>query len=194
MPNQYTYESTAARFWAKVDANGECWEWQGATDRRGYGQIGINGKLQIATHAAWELVAGPLPKGLWVLHTCDNPACVRNDDEGTYEVNGILHPRRGHLWLGTHQDNMDDMVAKGRWGERDNAYLRGDQHYARRQPELVMRGEKNGHARLTEADVLTIRERHARGDVTQRQLAREYSVSFSTINVIVNRKQWRHIP
>jgi hypothetical protein len=99
-----------------VDANG-CWLWSGTRTPSGYGQLlvgGERGKTQRAHRVAFETAYGPIPDGLLVLHTCDNRACVRNDDVGWYEVNGILLPRRGHLFLGTQQDNMNDKVAKGR--------------------------------------------------------------------------------
>jgi hypothetical protein len=47
---------------------------------------------------AWIEANGPVPAGLHVLHTCDNPLCVRPS----------------HLWLGTQAENLADMTAKGR--------------------------------------------------------------------------------
>lgn len=53
----------------------------------------------IGTHvAAWEATHGPVPKGLWVLHHCDNPICCNP----------------GHLFLGTAADNTQDSWRKGR--------------------------------------------------------------------------------
>ena len=75
-----------------------CWEWQGACSSYGYGQIRIN-KVALYTHRiAWELANGPLPKGICVCHTCDNPKCVYV----------------GHLWIGTKEENNRDMAEKGR--------------------------------------------------------------------------------
>jgi hypothetical protein len=96
------------RFWARVNKNGTipkhypelglCWEWLGGGNGKGYGQVRINYR-QVGTHqAAWELMHGAIPKGLWVLHKCDNRACCNPD----------------HLFLGTAKDNAMDMSVKGR--------------------------------------------------------------------------------
>lgn len=99
------------RFWEKVNKDGpipahrpdlgQCWLFTGTTNKQGYGEIRRGGKnggaLLLATHVGYELQVGPI-EGLWALHYCDNPPCVRGS----------------HLFLGTHQDNMRDMVQKGR--------------------------------------------------------------------------------
>lgn len=58
----------------------------------------------MATHAMWEVIHEPIPKGTIICHTCDVPACVRPD----------------HLFIGTQADNMRDMRNKNReaWGEK----------------------------------------------------------------------------
>lgn len=76
-----------------------CWLWVGYKHSQGYGRLKINGKMVLAHRVAYALSQGD-PGELDVLHSCDNPACVNPD----------------HLSLGTHQDNMDDMNAKGRHG------------------------------------------------------------------------------
>ncbi len=79
----------------------ECWPWIAGCGANGYGEIGIGGRKEgkIAAHrAAWLLAYGPFPKTMHVLHKCDNHRCVNPD----------------HLFLGTHQDNMADMLKKGR--------------------------------------------------------------------------------
>lgn len=88
---------------AIIQENG-CWEYCGYIGTHGYGQIRIggrvNGKLLRTHRVAYDLVKGDIPKGINVLHTCDNPKCVNPD----------------HLFLGTQQDNVDDCINKGRRG------------------------------------------------------------------------------
>lgn len=92
------------RFDEKVrKAPSGCWLWVGYRMQHGYGTIGlgrvVDGKAT-AHRVAYELYVGPIPPGMYVLHRCDNRACVRPD----------------HLFLGTQQDNVDDMHSKGRAG------------------------------------------------------------------------------
>jgi hypothetical protein len=86
--------SKEERFWTYVDKSGDHWLWTGGTTPFGYGNFGNEG----AHRYAWKLTNGPIPEGLFVLHTCDIPQCV--------------YP--GHLWLGTPADNMRDKMSKGR--------------------------------------------------------------------------------
>lgn len=117
------------RFWARVaksDASSECWPWTGSLDEDGYGHIVADGRKRPAHQVAWELASDvPIPPGMQILHTCDVGACQRNDDRGTYVVNGIILMRWGHLALGTAVDNQMDKVSKQR-------HARGDSHGRRR--------------------------------------------------------------
>jgi hypothetical protein len=116
------------RFWPKINRHGPlpthhpeygpCWDWIGSISSNGYGSIGVGPHKTAVTHrVAWTLATGEtLTRNDVIGHTCDRRPCVRNDDEGVYEVDGILLPRRGHLFKGTYRDNSHDMVAKGRGG------------------------------------------------------------------------------
>ena len=111
--------TTEQRFWSKVNKNKKgCWEWQGYKQR--YGKLGINHKVILAHRYSWELHKGKIPKGLCVLHKCDNPPCV--------------NPK--HLFLGTLKDNMQDMIKKGR---ANHPGMKGEQHpNAKITTEVVM--------------------------------------------------------
>jgi len=95
-----TKKSMEERFWEKVKVGGEdeCWEWQAATTSEGYGNFWLEGKDESAHRVVWSLTNGEIPNGLWVLHKCDNRACVNLN----------------HLFLGTSQDNVQDRVRKDR--------------------------------------------------------------------------------
>lgn len=94
------------RFWAAVTKTEDCWTWGRYRDRRGYGRIMMPDHVPALAHrVAWELERGPIPAGLFVLHHCDNPPCVRPD----------------HLFLGTQADNMRDCHSKGRHSISDEA-------------------------------------------------------------------------
>ena len=97
-------QSLINRFWAKVERSAGCWNWTASTNVGGYGQLrvgGQNGQPRVSNRIAYELMVGTIPDGLLVLHKCDNPRCVNPN----------------HLFLGTHQDNSDDKIAKGRQGK-----------------------------------------------------------------------------
>ena len=91
------------RFWEKVHKTRTCWLWTGARLMDGYGAFKMpNGKTygaqKRAHRIAWTLTYGDVLDKQQVLHTCDNPLCVRPE----------------HLFLGTCADNMADKVVKGR--------------------------------------------------------------------------------
>jgi hypothetical protein len=157
------------RFWAKVRKSDGCWVWSRAHLPKGYGLVvrGIGGADERLTHrVAWVLASGePIPEGFDVLHTCDNPPCVRNDEAGIYEINGIVRPRFGHLWLGTVRDNGIDMASKGR--------------------------ATAPHAKLTPEVVREIRQRHDAGGVTMTALATEHGVSVHTLSDAIHGRTWR---
>jgi len=146
----------SARFWPKVDKRGpdECWPWIGAKQRAGYGHFRNQaGKTVTASRFAYEFANGPIAAGMHVLHRCDNRACVNP----------------AHLFLGTHNENMADMVAKKR-------------HTF---------GENNKHNKITEVQARTILA--LKGRARPVELAREYGIGAGAIHAIWRGDAWRHI-
>lgn len=147
----------AHRFMRKTLATAVgCVEWQGAHSHKGYGEFWLDGSMRQAHRVAWEIEYGPIPEGMWVLHSCDNRGCV--------------NPK--HLFLGTHRDNMADMVAKGRGAGA--------------------RGARNGNASLTEREVSAIRFLLGYGE-SQRRVAQKFGVSQSLVGKIARREVWAHV-
>lgn len=68
-----------ARFWAKVDATGICWEWTAAKTRFGYGAFRTDKRWHRAHRWAYEQLVGPIQDGLELDHLCRNPSCVNPD-------------------------------------------------------------------------------------------------------------------
>ncbi len=112
------------RFWIKVNKNGsvpkhcpelgQCWEWQFSKYKNGYGKFSHLRKSNYTHRISWELKNGEIPKGLCVLHKCDNPCCVNPD----------------HLFLGTIGDNNHDRDVKGRNGKHHKDSFYGVRHGA----------------------------------------------------------------
>jgi len=89
------------RFWSKIDIKGpdECWEYKESKIPQGYGQFWTGIRTVYAHRFAWESFNKcKIPEGKLILHNCDNPSCC--------------NPK--HLYTGTHSDNMQDMLRRGR--------------------------------------------------------------------------------
>ena len=136
-----------------------CIERQGYRDPNGYCRLWYQGRLRLAHRVHYCLhnnCSLESIQGLVVRHRCDNPACVRGD----------------HLELGTHQDNMRDMVDRGRQGIK---------------PVLTM------------AQAREIRKAYVPGTrwnpspTGQPQLARLYGVDQGVIWAIVNNRAYKDI-
>lgn len=133
------------------DTNTGCWLWGGTLNDSGYGIIMIDGSVQRAHRVSYEVFKRERPGSKQVCHSCDNPRCINPD----------------HLWLGTHNDNIQDAVKKGR----------------------MHLGEKHGMAKLTENDVREIRNSPLSGV----ELAKKFKVGNMTISNVRRFKVWKHV-
>lgn len=136
-----------------VPATG-CWIFTGTTNRLGYGYIAWNKHKRMPAHRASYIVhVGPIPTGFDVCHKCDVRSCVNPD----------------HLWAGSHQENMADMVAKGR--------------------SPRMPGEQHPNAILNDDAVRFIRA----SNEPKRLIAKLIGVSPTTIGDVRSGKSWKHV-
>jgi hypothetical protein len=161
------------RFWMKVTkrgrrvkgVRGRCWEWTGALDTHGYGQIAENkpegsskpAPRYLAHRFSYRLHFGEIGVGLVIMHRCDNPVCVRPT----------------HLKMGTHEDNVRDRGSKNRTA-RGAATI-------------------NGGAKLYAETVREMRRRYAAGGTTCAKLGKEFGVAGPTATHAIFRRTWKHV-
>lgn len=144
-----------SRFWSHVKKSEGCWIWTAGTNRGGYGKFSVHHEDGTTAHRfSWELHNGSIPDGLMVLHSCDNPPCVRPD----------------HLFIGTHMDNCEDAVKKGR----------------------TLSGERNPSAILTVEQVLAIRLENPGGKRLE-EIGADYGVAISTVYAAKRRLTWKNL-
>jgi len=139
---------------ANITVNEEtgCWLWAKGASGDGYAQGVIANKPVRANRISYLAFNGELPPELLVCHSCDNKECVNPE----------------HLWLGTHLENMRDMVSKGRGNS----------------------GEKNAGSKLTESQVEEMRELSETGLVDTNTLATYYSISVQQVRKILRYEAW----
>jgi len=146
-------EGYKEKFYSNVQKTDSCWVYSKSIEGSGYGYICVNGKTIGAHRFSYLIHYGKIPHKMFVCHSCDNPSCV--------------NPK--HLFLGSHKDNMQDMVKKNRGS--------------------LKKGAHRPIAKLTETEVKEIF--NLSGDLSQRELAKKFSVSQGLISNILNHKSWK---
>ena len=205
-------EKTIERFWAKVDRSGDCWEWTAKGTPKGYGVFGLLRKSVYAHRLSWKMEVGEIPDGMCVCHRCDNPPCVRPSHLflGTYADNmeDMVRKERGPKKL-SHEDvrAVRERYQAGDWTQKALAVLmevcpavisnvvRGATHRfagGETAADSTKRGEEIVQAKLTEGEVLQIRDAVA-GGASQAETSRKFGVHVMTVNHIVHRRTWKHV-
>lgn len=139
----------------------ECWLWEAYKLPSGYGLFQIShGEYRqhwLAHRFSYVsyIDSTTLTDGDVICHSCDNPSCVNPD----------------HLFKGTHQDNVNDKINKGR----------------------QLRGESVYNSKLTETDVRLIRKLLLKGDLTQTKIGTIFNVSGSVVTDIKKGRTWSHV-
>lgn len=159
----YTKLPPEIKFWQKVDKEGtipahrpelgKCWTWTGSKRIHGHGRFDVKGIGTSAHRFSYHIHNGPIPEGHGVLHKCDNGSCVNP----------------AHLETGTQQDNVDDMISKGR-----NA-----------------RGEKRSIIKIK--TVLEMRRLYEAGK-SIKEIMEIFNLKRGVVSKTVHGKAWKHIP
>jgi hypothetical protein len=152
------------RFWARVAMGSadECWAWLGPISGRGYGITGFGTTPDIQLSH----------RTAWTFTNGDIPPglCVCHTCDNPICCNP------DHLWLGTSAENTADRVAKGRSASNHNP----------------VPGERHGMSKLTNEDIIAIRERATHGE-RRVDLAREFGISYAHLKRILRRSAWSHL-
>jgi hypothetical protein len=140
--------SDLCRFISYVEIKEDCWLWFGPVNKKGYGKFCFRGNKTDSSHrVSYKLFNGSIESDGLVCHSCDIPACVNPD----------------HLWIGTHKQNMLDMVVKERQ-----------------------------YSKLKPTEVFKIRKLWESG-YTQKKIMELFEISSSQISNIVSRRIWKSV-
>lgn len=137
---------------SKTDEADKCILWPYSQDKRGYGQIRMNGRMTRAARIICQWATGSAPTiNHHAAHGCGNASCV--------------NPH--HIRWATPKENNADKLTHG----------------------TIARGETQGKAKLTTADVFAIRERLSKGE-TLTAIAKEFGIAFSHVSRIKRGESW----
>lgn len=179
---------------SKTDLKTGCIEWALGIRKNGYAAISVGSRKQLAHRISYSTFRGHIPDNLFVCHTCDNKKCINP----------------AHLFLGTHSNNMQDKVKKGRHiiGIQPNALTRKEITFALANRETQTQQQIATHLKRSQTTIskLFIREDLEKGkkprknkrlrpnqDIINRilldtrpqdQIAKTYNTSQSTISLI----------
>ena len=138
----------------RIEKTGDCWIWRGSISSNGYG-IYQTYKRYLGTswahRVAYILKYGEIPKNLEIMHNCDNKLCVNPE----------------HLSLGTHQENENGKLARGR----------------------TLQGVNHPQAKLTKEQVQRIKVEQG----TYKEIAKRYNTSPSQICNIRKGNSWKSV-
>jgi hypothetical protein len=163
------------RFWIKVvRKESGCWEWNAGCNlppALPYGRFKFHGKEDKSHRVSWKIIRGEIPKGMWVLHRCDNPMCVSPF----------------HLFIGTPKDNAVDSSKKGRRSKAGNPWVFGEMHSNSKLTYKQVKYIRNhcipnsigGDRRTTTGRGIS-------------DMAKRFGVSNPVIRSILNGRTWRH--
>lgn len=166
------------RFLYYIEKTSSCWIWTGDKTVSGYGSFHVyKNKVHIkygAHRLSWALHHNQNPGKFFICHRCDNPICVNPE----------------HLFAGTQQDNVNDMLSKGRGiMQRDPDRLK---NFLKLHSNRRARGDAHPGTKLTTVDVENIRALFEFG-VPAKTLAKDFGVSKNTIWRVANGTTWGHI-
>ena len=178
-----------------------CWEWQRVKNKGGYGQCRVGKKVWTIHRLAFTLWKGPIGRGLFIRHKCDNTSCCRPS----------------HLEPGMHEDNTSDIVLRKKprrvlrpeeveraiamriSGQSVNAIataLECSFYLAKAVVQSVPgkkpgrpKGSKNFRVRITDEIKNTMRREYAAGGITQQKLADRFGCSQDYVSIIVRQPE-----
>lgn len=194
-------------------SDSNCWEWQGEIIKGGYGRCHFKGNKYIVHRAMLISLGKEIPEGFEVCHSCDNPRCCNPEHLfiGTHKQNIKDRDNKGRTAKGDshYARTSPEKLARG---EKSGSILHpesrprgknhwsvlhpekraiGERHGSHTKPERVAKGERSGSAKLSQENVIEIRNLYKSG-YKQVELAKMFNVTKGTINHIIKGRNWKN--